>query len=337
MLHNPHDALFRATLTHPAAARAQLLTVLPPELAALLAPEPPTVLDTSFIDDALRGTQADVVLQARLLGGQVVLVYLLLEHQSQPDPWMAWRLLGYLHRLWSRWREEHPDEPLPLVFPVVVYHGARPWGADPRLSALVQSPTPGTPYHPAPVELIYHLEDLGELPEEALTGRALLGLMKLLLKFAGRPEGVAPHLPRWLHTWQAAEREGGLAAMARVLCYIKEMSRPDARAPVQQFIEQASPAHKEEYMTWAEWDHQRGLEEGLERGLERGLEQGLERGLEQGQSQGRRELMRTLLTARFGALGEAHTARIATATDAELLRWVEQVFTAPSVEALLAP
>lgn len=313
---NPHDAFFRATFSHPAAARAQLLAVLPPELAAQLAPDPPTVLDASFVDETLQSSHADVVLMARLQGGEEVVIYCLLEHQSQPDPLMPFRLMGYIHRLWTRWLQDHPGaRSLPLVFPVVVYQGGRRWTTPTALSGLVQTPTPGVPYTPAPVELLHQLEDLSAIPEEELTDRALLGLAKLLLRFARSPEGLAHHLPRWRQTWIDAEREGGLRAMQRVMRYIGSMSRPEARHQVRRFIEEVSSENAEDFLSWADWGRQEGRLEG--------------------RLEGRRETLRALLALRFGALDPACAARIDRATDAELSRWIAGLLTVASAQELL--
>ena len=62
---------------------------------------------------------------------------------------------------------------------------------------------------------------------------------------------------------------------------------------------------------------------------------GLQQGLQQGSLETRREVIETVLTTRFGALSWAVTARIQSADADKLKRWVEQILTAPSPEALV--
>ena len=76
----PHDALFRALLTRPERAATVLRDHLPEPIAKRLAPELPRLIDGSFVDDALRGSQADRFFEVRLTGGTPLLIYALLEH-----------------------------------------------------------------------------------------------------------------------------------------------------------------------------------------------------------------------------------------------------------------
>ena len=43
---------------------------------------------------------------------------------------MLFRLLRYMVRIWERWWKAHPDaQRLPLLIPIVLYHGAERWSA----------------------------------------------------------------------------------------------------------------------------------------------------------------------------------------------------------------
>jgi len=54
-----HDAFFRALMDEPSVAAALLREHLPAEVAALLAPEAPELLDAHFVAAHLRHSQAD--------------------------------------------------------------------------------------------------------------------------------------------------------------------------------------------------------------------------------------------------------------------------------------
>jgi len=63
---HPHDQLFRALLDDPGRARALVRDYLPPALAARLADRALTLVDASFIDPTLRGSQSDRLFKAEL-------------------------------------------------------------------------------------------------------------------------------------------------------------------------------------------------------------------------------------------------------------------------------
>src|SRR3954467_15890215 len=131
-----HDAFFRALMDEPGVAAALLREHLPAEVAALLAPDAPELLDAHFVAAHLRHSQADRLYRARALGGEVY-IYVLLEHKSAPDPEVGVQLLDYLAEIWRRLDRQRLErggavgsDRLPIVL-LVIYHGAREWiGAD---------------------------------------------------------------------------------------------------------------------------------------------------------------------------------------------------------------
>jgi predicted transposase YdaD len=63
------------------------------------------------VDPELRETETDLLFTARLRTGRSLLLYVLLEHQSTVDRWMALRMLRYVVRQLEHWRQEHPESP----------------------------------------------------------------------------------------------------------------------------------------------------------------------------------------------------------------------------------
>jgi len=61
----PHDKLFKALLDQPGTAGALIRERLPSEVVALLADDPPELVDGAFVDEALRGSQSDRPLKVR--------------------------------------------------------------------------------------------------------------------------------------------------------------------------------------------------------------------------------------------------------------------------------
>lgn len=115
-------------------------------------------------------------------GGGEALVYVLLEHQSTSDAWMAFRLLGYLVRIWERWLTDQPrTKALPVIVPVVLYHGAQPWSAPLALDALLDIPEAVRPaIAPHVLRFTYLVDDLSEVPDDRLRSRAMTALGRLV-------------------------------------------------------------------------------------------------------------------------------------------------------------
>ena len=69
----------------------------------------------------LKQLHSDVLYRAELGGEQALWLYILFEHQSTPEPRMAWRLLRYMTRIWDQEAGEGPLWPIvPLVLTTLV-------------------------------------------------------------------------------------------------------------------------------------------------------------------------------------------------------------------------
>jgi predicted transposase/invertase (TIGR01784 family) len=115
----PHDLFVRFTFGHPERAAAELRAALPQHLVDQVDWSTLRQVPGSVVDVELRETETDLLFSARLSGGQPVLFYILLEHQSSVDRWMALRMLRYVVRQLEHWRQEHPGSALlPVIIPV---------------------------------------------------------------------------------------------------------------------------------------------------------------------------------------------------------------------------
>jgi predicted transposase/invertase (TIGR01784 family) len=118
-LHQAHDKLFLAGFGDPANTASFLKEHLPAEVSAAidweaLKPEP-----GSFVDSHYDRSHTDLLFSSRI-SGRPILVYLLFEHQSTEDRFMALRLLRYMLRIWENHLSRHPRDRLPLILPAVL-------------------------------------------------------------------------------------------------------------------------------------------------------------------------------------------------------------------------
>ncbi len=92
----PHDRLFRALASDPGRAAALIRDHLPERIVGLLAETPPVALDGSYVDEALRGSQSDMLFQFELASGGPAFVYVLVEHKSSADPGTPLQFAAYM-------------------------------------------------------------------------------------------------------------------------------------------------------------------------------------------------------------------------------------------------
>ena len=338
----PHDLFARYTFGHPERAVAELRAVLPPHVVSevdwsSLRREPGSV-----VDPELRETESDLLFTAHLRSGQPLLLYVLLEHQSRVDGWMALRMLRYVVRQLERWRQEHPDSKrLPLVIPLVMYHGTEGlWTAPRRVEELFELPGEEEQrehWRALVPRFEYLLDDLTAEREEALRGRPgppLARLAWLVLRY-GRTGELARKLPDWtalfVQVQSGPEGAEHLVVLIRYLLWVGDESVREAAGQVLHSV--LGDQRAEELMrSYGEQLIERGLQQGLEKGLARGRQEGLQQGL----TRGRAEDVLRILIARGVPVDEAARQRILSCTDLSLLdRWFDRSLNATSLSDIL--
>jgi predicted transposase YdaD len=132
---NPHDRFFKEVFGRQETARDFLANYLPPNAAEALDLLNLELVKDSFVDSKLREYFSDVLYHVGLKRGEGAFVYVLFEHKSAPDEWVAFQLLRYMVRIWEAELEKKVRKLIPIV-PLVLYHGRR------KSSAAVKSGLP---------------------------------------------------------------------------------------------------------------------------------------------------------------------------------------------------
>src|SRR5262249_5007708 len=119
-------------------------------------------------------------------GKEEVLIYVLMEHKSAPDPTVAFQLLRYLVRIWDDWRKQSKTRLLPPVIPLVVYHGSSAWNVPIEFITLFgEIPGELRTFLPS---FNFALVDLGRLEDEKLTSNARLRIYLMAFKYNMRDD-----------------------------------------------------------------------------------------------------------------------------------------------------
>ena len=144
-LAQPHDAGYKLLFSHPELVADLLKGFVAEEWVQELDFTTLERQSGSYVSEDLRPRADDVVWRARWRE-RWVYVYLLLEFQSEVDPWMAVRLLVYVGLLYQdliRAGQLTEAGQLPPVLPLVLYNGRSRWTAPTTMAALLASAPAG--------------------------------------------------------------------------------------------------------------------------------------------------------------------------------------------------
>jgi predicted transposase YdaD len=209
-----HDKLFRGSLDVPQVSRELLETYLPEAIRTII--DLDTIVDTqkSFIEEDLKESITDVLFKAKIkkecinpihsssrgrkkieapeeaisqegakesleLGGDEIFIYVIIEHQSTPERFMALRIHKYIINIWKDVQKNHPfTDTLPIVYPIVFYTGDRGYNYPTTLWELSD--------YPEIAKNIFikgfGLTNLQKIPDEIILKKKWTGLLELFMK-----------------------------------------------------------------------------------------------------------------------------------------------------------
>jgi predicted transposase/invertase (TIGR01784 family) len=342
MIPNPHDALVKAVLGKPEHAQGVLRSIVPAAMAEALDWSALTLQPGNFVDLALKEQFTDLLYSTTWRDGGEVLVYFLFEHLSAPpkDGLIAYRLLRYQVRIWEDWLAKHPKaKALPMIIPMVMYHGLTPW-TEPRLfDAMLDVPAGMRPaVAPYLIQFAYLLHDLSEISDDELRDGAMLTalakLATICLKHARTSTDFLKILTRWMDVArEVAGAPNGLSALAQVLCYVLKVNDHVGQEELKQLLEhEIGPEAKEAIVTAGQQLIEQGRQEGRREGLQEGRQEGREE-----ERQRLQALLLRMLRRRFGDAVDAQVEqRVAMASAEQLETWTERVLSATTLSELFA-
>ena len=263
---------------------------------------------------------------------QWLYVYLLIEFQSRPDPFMALRMLVYVGLLYQelvKGKQLTANHKLPPVFPLVLYNGERPWTAAEEVAELIETLPGLMAYRP---QLRYLLLDEGRVAADVGEPNENLAAALMRLENSRAPQEVQQVvglLVRWL---QAPEQQSLARAFTVWINRVLLPARlPGVAMPELADLSEVNTMLAERVKKWTEQWKAEGLQAGIELGLKQGREEGREEGHEEGWQGGEAALLLRQLERRFGPLGESTRARVLAADPEQLLMWGERILSAETL------
>ncbi len=183
-----HDEFFKNMMGRVAIARKYIQHFLPVEITSLMDMDTLEVDTEGYVDDHLKECFSDVVATVQLTDGQLSDIYILFEHKSGVDKLVRLQVLKYMVSKWSKWVKDKDQYEgyLPIVIPIVVYHGAAKWEFSTEFSDMFRLPSED--FRLFTPKFNYILHDISHVDEESFKASVDIQTFLLLLKYIYRPE-----------------------------------------------------------------------------------------------------------------------------------------------------
>lgn len=308
-----HNNFFLEQFRNLKTARSFFEEYLPEEVKQSIDWSAMRLAPSDFVQKALHGRHSDRLYETRFQGRKGYF-YLHLEHQRRPHPEMPYRLLVYMVNIWEQHRKQHPKDPTPFIFPMVLYQGKAKWKVSLNFHEFLNVPAALKPYVP---NFNYHLMDLSKLSDEEIKGQLLLRVALLIMKHID-----APNLEEYLIQTilpllnEFSQKETGLEYLETVLYYLFQGNpHLDKEAVIPQIQEHLNSEKAQEVvMTIAEQLRQEGLQQGIQ--------------------QEAFQMVAKLLEKKFGKLAESYQSSLSRLSVPELETLAERTLSASSLEEL---
>jgi len=282
----------------------------------------------TFILDNLRQQESDLVFTAPFLDEEVgtegeVLIYLLIEHQSEPDILMGFRILFYMTQIWDTQRREWERDKVPKsqwnfrpILPVLFYTGKPSWDMPINIKdAMKQLPKPLERFVPNHDTLFLNLK---ATEKEKLTAyeHSFGWILRVIQQENASTEELVRELEsaiQQLDKLPEKESNQWIRAMHYILLLIYNRREPDEHTKLTDIVANAVQDRKrrEEVSKMGRTIAQALIEEGKEIGMEIGVEKGI--------IQTKQEVLLDLIRFRFQGIIPEINAKIRSIQDVDRL------------------
>ncbi|MCL1859970.1 MAG: Rpn family recombination-promoting nuclease/putative transposase [Proteobacteria bacterium] len=285
MKRNPsYDTSYKALFSCPEVVRDLLRGYVPGKWLENADYESLTRVNASYVSRNDRQRHDDMVWRIDI-GGQWLWVYILLEFQSESDPWMAVRMMQYVSLLAEQLIKEGVqngllEARLPSILPIVLYNGKPEWRAPLDVADCFHTPPDGLEeYRP---RLHYLLLDERRLQQHPL--REVKNFADAVFRME-----ASRRLPDVIGVVSALEeilRAPGLQTVRRAFGqWIKALLQRRATASMIEEIGTIRDVFEELEMlterkeTWFDDEIEQSFLQGCEKGREKGREEGRKKAL----------------------------------------------------------
>lgn len=311
-IHQAQDKLFKQAMSNIKVATDFFQAHLPQEILEQSDLTTLRLEKNSFVDDSFKNLEADVIYQVKIKEKDSFF-YLLCENQSEVDPMIAFRLLVYTVDLLKFYRKQHPKSSLlPVVYPLVVYSGEKPWDAPRVVFDLFHQPALAKAFFLNAYQLI----DICRVQDEALRQRTLSGIVEFALK-----------------NKRIYDLEKFLKSLFPWLNEVEIQAGSDFAKIILRYTANSLDAHgKDLYLEKANNYLSSNLQGEVMTLAQEFREEGIKVGVQQGLQQGEYSLLLRQLQRKFDTIPDTYQKKLSEADAETLLVWGERILEAKTLE-----
>ncbi|WP_410521521.1 Rpn family recombination-promoting nuclease/putative transposase [Candidatus Tisiphia endosymbiont of Metellina segmentata] len=246
--------------------------------------------NTTFVEPNLRNTISDVLFYTKF-GKQDGYLYLLVEHQSSPDHFMAFRLFKYMLNICDRYLTEHPKtKTLPLVYPLIFFNGTGKYKVSRNLWGLFDD----SKFVRDIWANDYQLVNVHDIADEELKKRAWSGILEFFMKHIKKRnllkkwQEIADMLP------ELTKVTIGYNYIEMILCYTLTKIEQSDKIKLEQLLTSKlnQETGKQLMGSLAQHWEQVGETRGIQIGETRGIQIGETRGIQIGKVETVQEMLK---------------------------------------------
>ncbi len=205
---------------------------------------------------------------------------------------------------------------LPIILPMVLYHGRKKWEISTRFSTVIDGPYEVfKEYIP---DFKYILFDLSRHTDDQIKGEVQMRVALLLLKYIFDP-ALFEKLPGILSLFsQILQQDTGLQTIEALFRYLFSTIEDKNIEKVKDLVKKTLSNDKGELAmgTIAEKFINEGMQKGIQQGIQKGIQQGMQKGIQQGMLQA----IEMDLEIKFGKAGLEYAQKIKSAGDVQQIK-----------------
>jgi predicted transposase/invertase (TIGR01784 family) len=185
-LSQPHARTFEYVFREKETVVSLLKEYLPEKIRNKLDFNSLRISNTKLVDKKLEDYFSDLLYEINLKSGHKSFIYLLFEHKSQKERFIFLQLLKYMVRIWELFLKQNKKvKYLPVIIPLVIYHGKPKWNLTKGFISLFEDPTDLEEYIP---DFSFNLYDISHMPDDNIQGTPLLKIFLTTFKYIYSPE-----------------------------------------------------------------------------------------------------------------------------------------------------
>ncbi|MGX6960488.1 MAG: Rpn family recombination-promoting nuclease/putative transposase [Rickettsia endosymbiont of Pentastiridius leporinus] len=309
-----HDELFKKVMSEPVAAREFLEHYLPASFKNKINLNSVKIEKESFVTEDLRKKLSDVVYSVSVKNNNIkdsttesvnndkAYIYVLIEHQSSSDYWIAFRLWQYMLLLCERHKDvnkknKQERNTLPLICPIVVYANDNPYNAPRSFWELFEDSNTAK-------EMMgdkYLLVDLQKQSDDEIKQKKHLGMMEYMLKHI-KARDILNLWQSLLEKFESSieiDKENGYIYIKWLLWYSDARISEDKQVELAKIIaKHLNKADQEGLMrTIADKYIDEGIAQGMQIGRNEGMQIGRNEGMQIGEAKRTMEVAKNMLSA----------------------------------------